>query len=198
MLCSVKVKQFFTLTFLFVFIWSMQHQTRRSSDLALRKYWLQLIFLFVLSEPSYQAHVHPDLWSFDRTVRTIWIPFLIHCHCTVKITVLCCHLTRLRKAVLIPLRKLQSDLLHEMPDLCKLRQVLPAAAMVIYLFTTFVYTILEIWRPIVLYVNVGEFSVCPQIVPYGTRPSLINAWNPLQIPSASPSRSCNNFSYFFF
>ena len=50
------------------------------------------------------------------------------------------------------------------------------------------------WRPIVLYVNVGESSFCPTICPYGTRPSLINAWNPLQIPRASPSRSLSNFS----
>ena len=28
-----------------------------------------------------------------------------------------------------------------------------------------------------------------RISPYGTKPSLISAWNPLQIPSASPSRS---------
>ena len=30
--------------------------------------------------------------------------------------------------------------------------------------------------------------------PYGTSPSLINAWKPLQIPSASPSRSSKSFS----
>jgi len=46
----------------------------------------------------------------------------------------------------------------------------------------------------VLYVSVGESGCCPVISPLGTRPSLIRAWNPLQIPSASPSRSFNNFS----
>ena len=41
----------------------------------------------------------------------------------------------------------------------------------------------------VLKVSVGESVFCPVIAPFGTSPSLIRAWNPLQIPSASPSRS---------
>ena len=45
----------------------------------------------------------------------------------------------------------------------------------------------------VLKVSVGESSFCPTISPYGTRPSLISAWNPLQIPSARPSLSFKSF-----
>ena len=43
----------------------------------------------------------------------------------------------------------------------------------------------------VLKVSVGESSFCPVISPFGTRPSLISAWNPLQIPSARPSLFCS-------
>jgi len=45
-----------------------------------------------------------------------------------------------------------------------------------------------------LYVSVGDCASCCLISPYGTRPSLISAWKPLQIPSASPSRSLMSFS----
>ena len=44
----------------------------------------------------------------------------------------------------------------------------------------------------------GESSFCPAISPYGTSPSLISAWNPLQIPRASPSRSFSSFLHSFF
>ena len=43
-----------------------------------------------------------------------------------------------------------------------------------------------------LYVNVGALISCPVIFPFGTNPNLINAWKPLQIPSAKPSLSFNN------
>ena len=59
--------------------------------------------------------------------------------------------------------------------------------------TTFVYAILLICRPTVLYVKVGESSFCSTIFPYGTRPSFTSAWNPLQMPSISPSRSVSSF-----
>ena len=60
--------------------------------------------------------------------------------------------------------------------------------------TTFIVAILEICLPIVLNVSVGAFSSCPVILPFGTRPSLIMAWKPLQIPSASPSLFCKRSS----
>ena len=44
----------------------------------------------------------------------------------------------------------------------------------------------------VLKVRVGDCSVCPTISPYGTSPSLISAWKPLQIPRARPSLSFNS------
>ena len=51
-------------------------------------------------------------------------------------------------------------------------------------------------------VSVGDFAFCSTILPSGTSPNLIRAWNPLQIPSASPSRLFNrsmtasfNFSF---
>ena len=46
----------------------------------------------------------------------------------------------------------------------------------------------------VLNVSVGDWSFCPVMEPFGTRPSLINAWKPLQIPSARPSLSFNSLS----
>ena len=51
-------------------------------------------------------------------------------------------------------------------------------------------------------VSVGDFAFCSTILPSGTSPNFIRAWNPLQIPSASPSRLFNrsmtasfNFSF---
>ena len=55
--------------------------------------------------------------------------------------------------------------------------------------TTLVYTILDTWRPMVFIARVGESGLCSQILPSGTSPSLIRAWNPLQMPSIRPSRS---------
>ena len=49
-------------------------------------------------------------------------------------------------------------------------------------------TIFDWWRPIVLKVSVGQCSSVSRISPYGTRPSLMRAWKPLQIPSIRPSR----------
>jgi len=40
----------------------------------------------------------------------------------------------------------------------------------------------------VLNVKVGACGLGSVILPYGTRPNLINAWNPLQIPNIKPSR----------
>ena len=45
-----------------------------------------------------------------------------------------------------------------------------------------------------LNVSVGDWSFCPVMEPFGTSPSLINAWKPLQIPSARPSLSFNSLS----
>ena len=45
-----------------------------------------------------------------------------------------------------------------------------------------------------LNVSVGELLSCPVIFPFGTSPSLISAWKPLQIPSARPSLSLRSFS----
>ena len=50
-----------------------------------------------------------------------------------------------------------------------------------------VLAIHETCLPIVLKVNVGELSSRSRISPYGTSPSFISAWKPLQIPSISPS-----------
>ena len=47
------------------------------------------------------------------------------------------------------------------------------------------------WRPILLKVKVGESLIKSRISPYGTKPSLISAWKPLQIPSIKPSRFSN-------
>lgn len=47
------------------------------------------------------------------------------------------------------------------------------------------------WRPMVLNVSVGHSAVIGTMSPYGTRPSLISAWKPLQIPSIRPSRLFN-------
>ncbi len=43
----------------------------------------------------------------------------------------------------------------------------------------------------VLNVNVGHSAVIGTMSPYGTRPSLISAWKPLQMPSIRPSRLFN-------
>ena len=51
-----------------------------------------------------------------------------------------------------------------------------------------VFTILDWCLAMVLNVSVGESSLISLISPYGTRPSLISAWKPLQIPSIRPSR----------
>ena len=58
--------------------------------------------------------------------------------------------------------------------------------------TTRVSAIREMWRPIRLKVRVGLSSDNGRICPYGSRPSLISAWNPLQMPSTSPSRSLSS------
>ena len=50
------------------------------------------------------------------------------------------------------------------------------------------------WRPMVFIARVGESAFCSIIFPSGTRPSLINAWKPLQIPSIRPSLSFKSFS----
>ena len=50
-----------------------------------------------------------------------------------------------------------------------------------------VRTSLDWWRAILLKVRVGQFSSVSMILPYGTRPSLISAWKPLQIPAMRPS-----------
>ena len=50
------------------------------------------------------------------------------------------------------------------------------------------------WRPMVFIARVGESFLCAVMVPSGTRPSLISAWKPLQMPSIRPSRSFNSFS----
>ena len=60
--------------------------------------------------------------------------------------------------------------------------------------TTLVQTMREMCLPIVLKVSVGESSAWPLTKPFGTRPSLMSAWKPLQMPRASPSRSLRSFS----
>ena len=42
-------------------------------------------------------------------------------------------------------------------------------------------------------VRVGELPFIGAILPFGTRPSLIRAWKPLQIPMIRPSRCSSNF-----
>ena len=48
---------------------------------------------------------------------------------------------------------------------------------------------IRLWcRPMVLKVSVGQVSSVSMIRPKGTSPSLIRAWNPLQMPHMRPSR----------
>ena len=53
---------------------------------------------------------------------------------------------------------------------------------------TRVLTILDWWRAMVLYVRVGAFSSASTMSPTVTRPSLMSAWKPLQMPAIRPSR----------
>ena len=59
------------------------------------------------------------------------------------------------------------------------------------LLVTFVVAICETWRLMLLRNKVGEASFSSSILPYGNKPLLINAWNPLQIPRIRPSLSNN-------
>ena len=44
------------------------------------------------------------------------------------------------------------------------------------------------WRPMVLWTSVGASAADSRISPYGTRPVLMRAWKPLQMPRIRPSR----------
>ena len=57
---------------------------------------------------------------------------------------------------------------------------------------TRVFTRRDWCLPIVLKVKVGVSAFASIISPYGTRPNLISAWKPLQIPAIKPSRCFNN------